>query len=190
MKRLMALMLCLAMALCILPAQAVTLSGPFTFDLETFQSYYPLMIQTDVSWKTEGNWLVGSAENLPDLQLYMSEAGDVEYMLVEITCPISEAGTATGEVFGTVISCAALGVMLCEATDQDEFNAGVEIFLVEMAELMTCIKNYDYATEDEKLAGLTSSGPLANHEGCVGIQGSEDGMLTLMFMFAPDGTQF
>ncbi len=190
MKRLTALMLCLMMALCILPAQAMTLAGPFTFDLDTFQSYYAILMGTDVAWTQQENWIVGSAADLPDVKLCMSEAGDVEYMLVQMTCPIEEADNALGEAFGTVISGAALGVMMCEVTDPDELTAGVETFMAEVAELVTCMNDYDSATYDEKLAGLSTSGHLANHEGIVSIQLSEDGMLTIMFMFAPDGTQF
>ena len=113
MKRLTALMLCLVMTLCILPAQALTLAGPFTFDLDTFQSYYPQLIQKDVSWVNQNGWLVGSAEDLPDLQLSLNDAGQVEYMMVEMSSPISEAGKAMGAAFGTVISGAAIGVLMC-----------------------------------------------------------------------------
>lgn len=190
MKRLTALMLCLMLALCILPAQAMTLAGPFTFDLDTFQAYYPMLIQTDVAWTQQDNWIVGSAADLPDVQLCMSEAGDVEYMLVQITCPIEEADTAMGEAFGTVISGAALGVMLCEVTDPDAVSAGVETFMVELEDVIAALTQYDSATVEEKMAGLTTYGPLANHEGCVGVQVSEDGTMNLLFMFAPDGTQF
>ena len=143
MRKILTAALCLMMALCILPAQALTLAAPFTFDLDTFQTYYAMLIQTDVAWTQQENWIVGSATDLPDVQLCMSEAGDVEYMLVQMTCPIEEADTALGE-----------------------------------------------ATVEEKMAGLTTYGPLANHEGCVGVQVSEDGTMNLLFMFAPDGTQF
>ena len=190
MKRLTALMLCLMLALCILPAQALTLAGPFTFDLDTFQAYYPMLIQTDVAWTQQENWSVGSAADLPDVQLCMSETGEVEYMLVQITCPIEEADNAMGEAFGTVISGAALGVMLCEVTDPDAVSAGVETFMVELEDVIAALTQYDSATDEEKMAGLTTYGPLANHEGCVGVQVSEDGTMNLLFMFAPDGTQF
>ena len=190
MKRLIALMLCLLMALCILPAQAVTLAGPFTFDLDTFQSYYPMLLQKDVAWTQQGDCVVGSTEDLPDVQLYMNEAGQVEYMLVQISCPISEAGTATGEEFGTVLSSAVLSVMLCEVTDPDAVNAGVETFLVELNDVIDVLNQIDSAKDEEIKAGLTSYGPLANHEGCVGVQVSEDGTMNIIFMFAPDGTQF
>ena len=190
MKRLTALMLCLMMALCILPAQAMTLAGPFTFDLDTFQAYYPMLIQTDVAWTQQDNWIVGSAADLPDVQLCMSEAGEVEYMLVQMTCPIEEADNAMGEAFGTVISGAALGVMLCEVTDPDAVSAGVETFMVELEDVIAALTQYDSATVEEKMAGLTTYGPLANHVGCVGVQVSEDGTMNLLFMFAPDGTQF
>lgn len=190
MKRLTALMLCLMMALCILPAQAMTLAGPFTFDLDTFQAYYPMLIQTDVAWTQQDNWIVGSAADLPDVQLCMSEAGDVEYMLVQITCSIEEADNALGEAFGTVISGAALGVMLCEVTDPDAVNAGVETFMVELEDVIAALTQFDSASDEERMAGVTTYGPLANHEGCVGVQVSEDDTLTLMFRFAPDGTQF
>ena len=190
MKRLTALMLCLMMALCILPAQALTLAGPFTFDLDTFQAYYPMLIQTDVAWTQQENWIVGSAADLPDVQLCMSETGEVEYMLVQITCPIEEADNAMGEAFGTVISGAALGVMLCEVTDPDAVNAGVEMFMVELEDVIAALTQFDSVSDEEQLEGITTYGPLANHEGCVGVQVSEDGTLTLMFLFAPDGTQF
>ena len=190
MKRLTALMLCLMMALCILPAQAMTLAGPFTFDLDTFQAYYPMLIQTDVAWTQQDNWIVGSAADLPDVQLCMSEAGDVEYMLVQITCPIEEADNALGEAFGTVISGAALGVMLCEVTDPDAVNAGVEMFMVELEDVIAALTQFDSVSDEEQLEGITTYGPLANHEGCVGVQVSEDGTMNLLFMFAPDGTQF
>lgn len=190
MKRLTALMLCLMLALCILPAQALTLAGPFTFDLDTFQAYYPMLIQTDVAWTQQENWIVGSAADLPDVQLCMSETGEVEYMLVQITCPIEEADNAMGEAFGTVISGAALGVMLCEVTDPDTVSSGVETFMVELEDVIAALTQYDSATVEEKMAGLTTYGPLANHEGCVGVQVSEDGTMNLLFMFAPDGTQF
>ena len=190
MKRLTALMLCLMMALCILPAQAMTLAGPFTFDLDTFQTYYPQLIQTDVAWTQQDNWIVGSAAGLPDVQLCMSEAGDVEYMMVQMIRPIEEADTALGEAFGTVISGAALGVLLCEVTDQEAVNAGVQTFMVELEDVIAALTQFDSATVEEKMAGLTTYGPLANHEGCVGVQVSEDGVLNLMFLFAPDGTQF
>ena len=190
MKRLTALMLCLMLALCILPAQALTLAGPFTFDLDTFQAYYPMLIQTDVAWTQQENWIVGSAADLPEVRLCMSETGEVEYMLVQITCPIEEADNAMGEAFGTVISGAALGVMLCEVTDPDAVSAGVETFMVELEDVIAALTQYDSATVEEKMAGLTTYGPLANHEGCVGVQVSEDGTMNLLFMFAPDGTQF
>ena len=190
MKRLTALMLCLMMALCILPAQAMTLAGPFTFDLDTFQTYYPQLIQTDVAWTQQDNWIVGSAAGLPDVKLCMSEAGDVEYMMVQMIRPIEEADTALGEAFGTVISGAALGVLLCEVTDQEAVNAGVQTFMVELEDVIAALTQFDSATVEEKMAGLTTYGPLANHEGCVGVQVSEDGVLNLMFLFAPDGTQF
>ncbi|MGN0746371.1 MAG: hypothetical protein ACI4ML_06845 [Aristaeellaceae bacterium] len=190
MKRLTALMLCLVMALCILPAQALTLAGPFTFDLETFQAYYPQLIQKDVAWLEKDGMIAGTSADLPDLQLYMSEAGDVEYMVVEMSCPISEADKAVGEAFGTVISGAALGVLLCEVTDQEAVNAGVQTFMTELEDVIACITNFDSMTDEEKLAGVTSYGPLANHEGCVGVKVSEDGTVTFMFVFAPDGIQF
>lgn len=190
MKRLTALMLCLMLALCVLPAQALTLAAPFTFDLDTFQTYYPMLIQTDVAWTQQDNWIVGSAADLPDVKLYMSEAGDVEYMLVQIICPIEEADNALGEAFGTVISGAALGVMLCEVTDADAVNAGVETFMVELEDVIAALTQFDSVSDEEKMAGVTTYGPLANHEGCVGVQVSEDGTMNLMFMFAPDGTQF
>ena len=128
--------------------------------------------------------------DLPDVQLYMNEAGQVEYMLVQITCPIEEADNAMGEAFGTVISGAALGVMLCEVTDPDAVSAGVETFMVELEDVIAALTQYDSATVEERMAGLTTYGPLANHEGCVGVQVSEDGTMNLLFMFAPDGTQF
>ena len=190
MKRLTALMLCLMMALCILPAQALTLAGPFTFDLDTFQAYYPMLIQTDVAWTQQDNWIVGSAADLPDVQLCMNGSGNVAYMLVQINCSIEEADNAMGEAFGTVISGAALGVMLCEVTDPDAVNAGVETFMVELEDVIAALTQYDSATNEERMDGLTTYGPLANHEGCVGVQVSEDGTLNLMFVFAPDGTQF
>ena len=190
MKRLTALMLCLMMALCILPAQAMTLADPFTFDLDTFQSYYAILMGTDVAWTQQGDCLVGSAADLPELQLYMNEAGQVEYMMVQVSRPFFDAGEEMGQVFGTVVSSAALGVMMCEVTDPDELTAGVETFMAELTELVTCMNDYDSATYDEKLAGLSTSGHLANHEAIVSIQLSEDGMLNIMFKFAPDGTQF
>ena len=190
MKRLTALMLCLMMALCILPAQALTLAGPFTFDLDTFQAYYPMLIQKDVAWTQQGNWIVGSAEDLPDVQLCMDGSGNVAYMLVQINCSIEEADNAMGEAFGTVISGAVLSVLLCEVTDPDAVNEGVETFMVELEDVIAALTQYDSATDEEKMAGLTTYGPLANHEGCVCVQVNEEGMLTLMFVFAPDGTQF
>ena len=191
MKRLTALMLCLVMTLCILPAQALTLAGPFTFDLNTFQSYYPQLIQKDVSWVNQNGWLVGSAEDLPDLQLSLNDAGQVEYMMVEMSSPISEAGKAMGAAFGTVISGAAIGVLMCEVTDQEAVNAGVQAFMTELETVISCITNFDDATDEEKLAGMGSYGPLAGHVGCAGVQASlENGTITLMFVFAPKGTQF
>ena len=191
MKRLTALMLCLVMTLCILPAQALTLAGPFTFDLNTFQSYYPQLIQKDVSWVNQNGWLVGTAEDLPDLQLSLNDAGQVEYMMVEMSSPISEAGKAMGAAFGTVISGAAIGVLMCEVTDQEAVNAGVQAFMAELETVISCITNYDDATDEEKFAGMGSYGPLAGHVGCAGVQASlENGTITLMFVFAPKGTQF
>ena len=192
MKRLTALMLCLMLALCVLPAQALTLADPFTFDLDTFQSYYPQLIQKDVAWVNQNGWLVGSAEGLPDIQLSMNEAGQVEYMMVEMSCPISEADEAVGAVFGTVISGAALGVLMCEVTDREAVNAGVEAFMTELKTVISCLTDYDNATIEEKLAGLVSYGPLAGHEGAAGVQVSEDGdgTVNLLFVFAPKGTHF
>ena len=191
MKRLIALMLCLMMALCVLPAQALTLADPFTFDLNTFKSYYPQLIQKDVAWVNQNGWLVGTAEDLPDLQLSLNDAGQVEYMMVEMSSPISEAGKAMGEAFGIVISGAALGVLMCEVTDQDAVKAGVQAFMTELVDVISCITNFDDATDEEKLAGMGSYGPLAGHVGCTGVQASlENGTITLVFVFAPKGTQF
>ncbi|MGN1020067.1 MAG: hypothetical protein ACI4O7_06810 [Aristaeellaceae bacterium] len=127
---------------------------------------------------------------MPDIQLYMSEAGDVEYMLINISCAFSEADTAMGQAFGTVISGACLGVLLCEVSDPDEVDANVQTYIETLPEIISCITNFDSATDAEKQAGLTSYGSLANHESCVGIQASADGMLNLMFIFAPKGTRF
>ena len=80
--------------------------------------------------------------------------------------------------------------MLCEVTDPDAVSAGVETFMVELEDVIAALTQYDSATVEEKMAGLTTYGPLANHEGCVGVQVSEDGTMNLLFMFAPDGTQF
>ena len=190
MKRLIALTLCLMMALCVLPAQALTLAGPFTFDLDTFQSYYPQLIQRDVAWVNQDGLVVGSAEGLPDIQLSLNEAGQVEYMLVEISCHISEASKTIGQAFGVVIAGAALGVLMCEVTDPEAVKAGAQAFSTELADVISCITSFDSATDAEKLAGMASYGHLAGHEGCAGVQASEDGTITLMFVFAPKGTQF
>lgn len=200
MKKLLSLILAMAMLLCAVPALAdTTLGDPFAFELDLFRIYfdtfYTSTVQNATATWTEGEGTVTiSGESLMDIVLYLDENGNITYMSCPFTGSSEELGYATGVSLGVSSSLMSMAAMLAETGDVDKLQELAATIEDDYNIVFDCMLNTSDFTTEQLIEGVSSSGTLmgypANLAYHVDATDMSNPIFYLEFILAPMGTTF
>ncbi|MBQ8653778.1 MAG: hypothetical protein IJ507_02480 [Clostridia bacterium] len=198
MKKLLSLVLVLCMVLCAVPASAVTLGAPFTFDTTTFQLYFNTFYTSTGYGSDTPVWTNGSdlitvtGDALLPVQIHLTN-GKVAYFTTSMEGDLNSLQNAATQL-GVTLPLIAMSSLMAETGDASALQSKAATFNDDFTQLLSCMLNASDLNQTQMEEGVTSSANIFGYPAILGYRvdfsNASAPMVYLTFMMGPVGTTY